>query len=146
MTKPRLAVLAFLSLALTGTWASANAPARRYTVSGGVVSDTRTKLSWRQTPPAGTYSWLDGRNYCTGLGTGWRLPTFKELTTIVDFGKTAPAIDTTAFLGTHSAAYWSLTFLANNGARVWGVNFSNGDVAVIDIATTNYVRCVRWDG
>lgn len=145
MTNPRLFVLTFLSLALTGTWASADAPAGRYTASAGVVYDTRTKLRWRQTPPAGTFTWGDARNYCTGLGAGWRLPSFKELTTIVDFSKASPAIDTTAFLGTQSAAYWSLTFVGETSS-LWTVDFSTGGSKVVSSATASYVRCVRWDG
>lgn len=147
MTHPRLVVLAFLSLALSGPWASANAPAGRYTVSNGIVVDTRTRLSWQQTSSATTYQWLAGSNACKAIGTGWRLPTQKELLTIVDFSRTAPAIDSTVFMGTLSANYFSMTFLAvDNSSLVWSVNFATGATTLVDAGTPSYVRCVRWNG
>jgi hypothetical protein len=147
MTNPRLVVLSFLSLALSGPWASASAPAGRYTVSNGVVYDTRTRLSWQQTPPSTTYVWLPGRDYCTSLGAGWRLPTYKELFTIVDFSRTTPAIDITAFPGTVSASYWSMTFRpSDTDSKLRTVNFSNGSPNLVDAGTPSYVRCVRWNG
>ena len=147
MNRPRLVVLAFLSLALSAPWASASAPAGRYTVSNGVVYDTRTRLYWQQTPSTSTYVWSDGSNYCKGLGAGWRLPGFKELLTIVDFSRTAPAIDSTVFMGTLSATYFSTTFLGvDNSSKVWSVNFNTGAAALVEAGTPTLVRCVRWNG
>jgi formylglycine-generating enzyme required for sulfatase activity len=60
----------------------ANASAGHYTMTGGTVFDTKTKLTWQQTVPAARYAWADAKAYCqtVGLaGTGWRLPTRKEL-------------------------------------------------------------------
>lgn len=146
MTKPRLVVIAFLSLALSGAPASANAPTGRYTISNGVVYDTRTRLSWQQTAPSTTYQWSAGSSYCKGLGTGWRLPTFKELITLVDFGRTAPAIDSSAFSGTLSGTYWSMTFLASDNSKLWAINFSTGATTLVEAGTPSFARCVRWNG
>ena len=79
-----LAVVALATVAFTRS-ADANAPAGRYTTSSGTVYDTKTKLTWQQAVAPGTYAWAGAKAYCAGLnlgGTGWRLPTIKELQTI----------------------------------------------------------------
>ena len=70
----------------------ATAPSGRYTITAGTVYDTKTKLTWQQPGPSATYTWAAAKTYCAGLGsslggTGWRLPTIKELQTIVDNSK-----------------------------------------------------------
>ena len=41
--------------------------------------------------------------------TDWRMPSFKELMTVIDFGCTAPALDPTMFKGSPVGAVWSST-------------------------------------
>ena len=67
----------------------ASAPAGRFTVAGGSVTDNKTKLIWQQATPQTMYSWSEAKTYCAcggpGLaGVGWRLPTVRELQTLVD--------------------------------------------------------------
>src|SRR5689334_16839225 len=83
----------------------ANAPAGRYTIANGTVYDTKTRLTWQQGAAPSTYTWTDASPYCGALnlgGMGWRLPSVRELQTIVDETLHAPAIDATAFSGTPS--------------------------------------------
>lgn len=130
----------------------ANAPAGRYTVSGAgaaaTVLDTKTKLTWQQTPASTPLAWADAKTYCAGVGstlngTGWRLPTVKELLTLVDYSGTMPAIDATAFPDTPNTFFWSSTPLASSAVDAWDVVFGDGSTFTSDIATTNEVRCVR---
>src|SRR4051812_45398658 len=81
--------VAALSVVLVAAPAPASAPAGRYTITGGVVHDSKTGLNWQQAAKQTAYTWANALTYCSGNvaalpGTGWRLPTVKELQTIVD--------------------------------------------------------------
>ncbi len=120
----------------------------RYTMADGVVYDAKTKLTWQQVAPSDAYAWMDAKVYCAGLAatlTGtWRLPTIKELLTIVDFARTtAPRIDPTAFPATLSTYFWSSTPLAGSSTSTWYVGFDLGYAGNVDVSTMNAVRCVR---
>jgi hypothetical protein len=125
--------------------AEASAPAGRYTVASGTVFDTNTKLTWQQTGPSAQYSWSDALTYCQTLsltGTGWRLPTVKELQTIVDYSQRYPAIDTTAFPAP-AIIYWSSSPSASPGLDAWYVEFNTGGTFILFEGDTANVRCVR---
>ncbi len=145
-----------LSLAVVGGVASltffayANAPAGRYTTANGTVYDTKTKLTWQQAVPSTTYTWANAKAYCSGLslaGTGWRLPTVKELHTIVDESRpnpmTNPWIDPNAFPSTPSDYFWSSSPLAGSSPYAWVIDFSCGDSNGSGVTYTYNVRCVR---
>ena len=140
-----LAAVALVVVALTAS-ADANAPAGRYTTTGGTVYDTKTKLTWQQAVAPGTYTWAGAKSYCAGLnlgGTGWRLPTIKELQTIVDDSQTNPSIDTTAFPSTPADWFWSSSPLAGSSSYAWSVHFYDGVASNFGVSDTYYVRCVR---
>jgi hypothetical protein len=130
--------------------ADADAPAGRYTTAGGTVYDTKTKLTWQQLVPTTTYAWADAKTYCaspavsTALGgSGWRLPTYKELLTIVDYSQSGPAIDPIAFPGTPSDWFWSSTPYASSSGSAWRVDFSDGSARHYGVGISYRVRCVR---
>jgi hypothetical protein len=143
----RRVTLSLLSLSLVAYPASANAPSGRYTVSNGTVTDTRTKLTWQQATAPGTYTWANAKTYCSGLalnGSGWRLPTIKELMTLVDSSQTtAPFIDTSAFPSTQSNYYWTLTVFTPSNDMAWQVEFLDGSMSQSSQTSAAYVRCVR---
>jgi hypothetical protein len=120
-----------------------------YVVSAGTVYDTATKLTWQQTASAATYAAADAQVYCAGLGatlggTGWRLPTIKELATIIDFATTAPTIDLTAFPTTPQAqSYQSATQTAPSvpSGEFWNISFFSGAGSPDPFAYP--ARCVR---
>jgi hypothetical protein len=139
--------------------APADAPPGRYVVSTpGVAYDTKTGLTWEQTPnalgqiyPPGSAQ--DAQRYCAGLGLAggaWRVPEVAELLTLVDFTKAgvsgAAAIDTCFFGGTPADRFWTATAMAGQ-SQPWGVDFlsntSNVPGSVALQGTTGYVRCVR---
>jgi hypothetical protein len=116
--------------------------------SDGTVTDTSTGLMWQQAGSSNIKTWDQALSYCensTLAGyTDWRLPTKKELLTIVDYSRYNPAINPTYFPDTVSSFYWSSTTYANGMHRAWGVhfNYGYGDL-ILDKDNDNYVRAVR---
>jgi hypothetical protein len=129
------------------------APAGHFTISTGspIVADNKTTLIWQQASSSTTYDYASAANYCSqntpGLpGSGWRLPTVKELLTIVDDSATSPpTIDTTAFTLTQAGIYWTSTTHAQDATFIWGVDFSTGGSpgAYPMASSLLYLRCVR---
>ena len=126
-------------------------PATAFTVSasGDSVADSSTGLVW-QRAAATDRAWLDALTYCNGLvldgADDWRLPNYKELWTIVDMSRTAPAIDLAVFPGTPSLSFWTSSPVGDNRATVYVVDFIDGVPRFTGgLPTTNVygVRCVR---
>ncbi|MEX2964769.1 DUF1566 domain-containing protein [Microbulbifer sp. TYP-18] len=74
------------------------------------------------------------------LGEGWRMPTRKELESLVDTSRYNPAIDTEKFPDTKSDFYWTSTPCAWNDAAVWVVAFYCG---IVDVNRRSHYACVR---
>jgi hypothetical protein len=147
----RLRWTALLVLA-AGVWAfarrgHADAPPGRFTFpNDGVVMDTQTGLVWQRVEPADGYSWSQAGSYCQSLdlgGTGWRLPSMKELQTIVDIGREIPAIDPTVFPDATSAQYWTSSAQVSVPTYAWVVDFRIGAARTASSDQSNRVRCVR---
>jgi hypothetical protein len=138
-----------LGVAVMGTSAEAQVLPGRYATNGVTVHDGKTNLTWQQTAPAGTFTWVLARSYCAGAGTslggtGWRLPTLKELLTIVDDSRSGPSIDTTAFGATSmSSPFWSSSPVSGPPGYAWTVDFDAGNSASSAVSETVSVRCVR---
>ena len=120
----------------------------------GTVIDTRNGLMWVRDPlsnPGGAINekvnWQEAKKRCEDLDFAghkdWRLPTIKELISIIDYSKVNPAIDKEIFPNTHSLPYWSSTEYANNSIPAWAVHFSTGLVFNTSKEDTAYFRCVR---
>jgi len=130
----------------------AKTPPGRYTIPGdGTVKDTVTGLEWQQ-DVVGTFMWSasaapgSAQAYCQGLslnGGGWRLPSLRELRSLVDTAKKNPAIDTDAFPDKNSGSFWSSTPKAASSFFVWHVEFMNGKVDYAGAPADLLVRCVR---
>ena len=60
--------------------------------------------------------------------TDWRLPSIRELQTLVHYGAASPAIDTTYFPNTLATAFWSASSAGPNPADAWLVSFVYGFV------------------
>ena len=67
------------------------------------MRDAVTGLIWERAPPTTDITHAAATAYCDGLTlsgfTDWRLPSFLELVSIADFGRTGPPFDFTAFPG-----------------------------------------------
>lgn len=151
MSAERVAGCCAALLALASV-AGADAPPGRYAIAPPEVRDTMTGLIWAQAVPAtggsdgaGRFAWEAAKGFCPTLGAGWRLPTVKELLTIVDVTQRGgPSIDRTAFPDTPPAGFWTATAWPGSPANnAWWVSFDYGGTGN-DFTTARYrVRCVR---
>ena len=78
-----------------------------------------------------------------GHATGWRVPTQRELLSIVHHGAYSPAIDGAYFPFTWSIWYWTNDRYAPGPSYAWSVNFDNGTSYAYNKTNTNHVRLVR---
>lgn len=122
-----------------------------------LVYDLNTGLEWQGKIPQGAYfSWSSVNNYCSTLDYAghddWRLPTFSELRTILDFD-TIPLVSGKYFPGTPAESFWTSTE-STILDRVYAVNFETaafGEFDLIDsysgqeYARLSGLRCVRGD-
>jgi hypothetical protein len=73
----------------------------------------------------------------------WRMPAHEELSSIVDYSRTKPAIDTGYFPHTPPSNFWSADTFANTVQFAWTVILHHG-VGVIGLKTGDYhIRLVR---
>lgn len=115
------------------------------------TKDNRTNLIWSLQSGFGDWTTYasttlpDATNAAArcGYDTGWRLPTRRELLSIVHRGIHSPAIDSAYFSGTFSSWYWSADTYAPFPAGAWGVSFHDGITNGGDKAGSLYVRLVR---
>lgn len=130
---------------LAAVGALAAAPTGRYVIDGRTAYDTTSKLTWsRDFKTALTFA--AAVTYCGDLPLNgfddWRLPTLKELQSLVDYRTDYPAIDTTVFEGTTNDDFWSSTSYLFNAEAKWAVRFSTGDSFPPDF-DPKAARCVR---
>jgi len=105
--------------------------------------DPDTKLEW-MFDVLGHLSWDEMELAAARLGSNWRVPTIKELLTLVDYSKWVPAVKEDCPLPfENSSYYWSSTNDANDTNYAWYVDFYNGRVDGSYKTDSYYVRCVR---
>ena len=73
----------------------------------------------------------------------WRLPSLKELKTLVDSNRKNPAISADYFPNTQSSLYWTSTTYASSMNTVWCVNFFFGLDQFTGKHNACYVRAVH---
>lgn len=120
-----------------------------------IITDRFTGLEWDRpvvselSPYPAAMTFNDAKNACTG---GKRLPSLKELLTIVDETPhdeyeqgvlVGRFIDRSAFGRTPPEEFWTSSFI---GTRVRTVSFKDGMTYDLDPTSTNKarVRCVRF--
>jgi hypothetical protein len=147
-----LATLVAVGLA---SHARADAPPGQYDLFDQTdveILDLHTGLTWQRIPGPQMNS-ASAAAYCQSLAlpssTSWRLPSYKELLTLVDesphpsfVGDGQPvAIDNHAFPGyfAPSGKYWSSSQVSSG---VYDVDFMDGTVRIEDSSLSFYVRCV----
>jgi hypothetical protein len=122
------------------------APGPRFTTPGdGTVLDWATHLTWQASVDDSQRTFAEASAACAALplaGGGWRLPTMKELQTLIDEGRSDPAIDP-VFPGTPGEGFWAANSLAGLPGNAWFVSFAAG-IAYNSAADHFYrVRCAR---
>jgi hypothetical protein len=143
-----------------GTGTTANTPAVHYTINPGAaevdagtvggaassvetVTDNWTGLTWQRQQAGKNYA--DAGTYCSQLGNGFRLPTTKELLSLIDPMEYSPAIDRNAFPNTSSDRFWSSDWVYNSCCQIYCVDFDEGAVSTVgyDYNGQEPVRCVK---
>jgi hypothetical protein len=120
--------------------------------------DVHTRMYWQAATGAiggqTTFTWLEALDYCNslnaqglgGITSTWRLPSLKELWTIVDVSGASPAVDSSVFPDTVPGLYWSSSPFANSPDEAYPVNFATGLGSILLSETTmtarHAVRCV----
>lgn len=150
MRNTHIAVAVVAGVHLLAAVVRADAPAGRYTFPTATTAlDTKTGLVWQRKATTTPATQAGAASVCFNnpmalAGTGWRLPTAKELLTVLDFSR-ANGLDSAAFPAEPSGPYWSATRANPAGDVAWIVNFppSNATHESAQASETHLVRCVR---
>lgn len=148
-----IAIMAPLALAIGIKSVKGSEPPGRLVANGdGTVTDTVTKLVWQQTTNVGA-ALSTQASTCASLSlgnltSGWRLPTIKELVSIVDYeSPTSPLIDTAIFNDILTAEYhnyWTSDATAVTGGNPGNVvNFDTGVITNTSAGNGWVARCVH---
>ncbi|KPA12932.1 secreted protein containing DUF1566, partial [Candidatus Magnetomorum sp. HK-1] len=73
----------------------------------------------------------------------WRLPTMRELESIVNYGEFKPYINPNYFSKIMPSFYWSSNTCIYNNSTVWGLFFDSSSGFTSSKSSLNYVRAVR---
>ncbi len=124
----------------------------------GTVTDRLTGLIWTKIADLGYTNWLDACNVCNGLRDGlvgltdrssagdWRLPTVKELQSLIDFGQYSPALPAEhPFDYVFEGYYWSSTsHVPEPSTYAVGVDTTQGNTnAYLHKTDNRRVWCVK---
>lgn len=111
------------------------------------VLDRRTGLTWSRSPVDGTHTWQAANDKCKQRGTGWRLPTAKELFTLLDptiEASGSALLDAQAFPSSPTGLYWTTSSSSVRAVGdFWTVDLGTGGAAGDAPANAHLIRCVR---
>jgi hypothetical protein len=126
-------------------------PSPRFMDKGdGTVSDQSTGLMWTRNADAikGKIDWeeaLASSAACKDGGhSDWRLPNRNELASLIDLGRSEPALASGhPFKNVRSDYYWTSTTPANNDDHAWVIHFYIGFITHDDKGGSHHVWYVR---
>lgn len=128
---------------------SGNPTSTKIKLDCGAAVDTRTGLMWWTSSGPTKFSWTGALTHCDGLVAAgfsdWRLPTAKELFTILEPNGAFPAIDQLVFGTTEAFGFWSSTG-GKASATGYGIDFGIGIFGIGSPTLAGAVlhaRCVR---
>jgi len=130
---------------------TANAPSYEIKSIDGheVVTDHVTGLTWQRHNDGKRRTWRQAGDYCENLSlagySDWRLPTKKELQSLLNYGFFRPAVDTAYFAYSHMPddCYWSATTRVFVSVSAWKLSFWEGHGSMSGEDDLNFVRAVR---
>ncbi len=112
----------------------------------GTVTDAAGGLMWQQTSmePA---DWMNALSiseelYLAGFDD-WRLPTIKEIQSIIDYETSNPATFLYVFPDTAASGYWSSTTDSGKPGDAWNADFGTGSIQTAGKDEKLYIRAVR---
>jgi hypothetical protein len=121
--------------------------------ASAAVLDRETGLVWERTPATSTSDWLNALYFCraqlVGNRRGWRLPSYEELTSLLDQTQSRPALPAgNPFQGiSRSDVFWTATTDEGDQTNAYIVQSDLGTTFLTAIKTlpTNLFRswCVR---
>ena len=110
-----------------------------------VWKDKDTNLVWQVNIDKKIYNWRESKEYCKNLilnnSTHWRLPTHKELNSLLKDKQIKKALLET--LTMKYKWFWSETESNNNHSKAWSLNFGNSYGNYFKKSDSSYVRCVK---
>lgn len=111
----------------------------------GTITDTKTGLIWKRclegqsgsdcaSGSAEAFTWQQALQRAKTVNSSggfagfsdWRLPTIKELSSLVEHQCVDPAINLTRFPNASNHSLWSSSAVAGDASYAWGVGFSYG--------------------
>lgn len=113
-----------------------------------IVTDKKNAIYWQDniSSQKSSEDWDDAVLYCDELVLNdvdhWRLPTFSELLSIVDYTRVHPAINP-VFSFVKEGTYWTSTGFAPSSSRAWTIDFRTGKTYYSYTTTNHAVRCVK---
>ena len=123
------------------TWYSTNGA----TNGGNVGTNTTTNTCGTSLATCNTEAFVAAVNAASGLCgfNDWRLPSLRELQTIVHYGASNLSMDTTYFPNSNAFNFWSASTYAPAAGDAWGVVFGDGSVGHYAKTGSTYARLVR---
>lgn len=118
-------------------------------LASDVLNDNKTGLMWQDNSAAKHIKkdWQGALDFCSELRLAgyddWRLPSIKELETIIKISKDNPAIKNGFKNVGVSGYYWSSTAHESSEEFAWMMNFKRGYEYNNYKTYERYVRCVR---
>jgi len=115
-----------------------------YSDHSDTVTDNTTGLEWKddETTQTVKMTWEKANNYCSQGNNVWRLPTRRELSSLIDYSRYNPSIDE-SFDNTASECYWTIDTSKRDKTRVWIINFSEGVETTTSKSSSCFVRCLN---
>jgi hypothetical protein len=119
-------------------------PATRYRELTDSTFDTRTGLAWAKAVSDSTFNWQGARDFCAAQGNDFRVPTIKELQTILDPLKTSNL--TPNEIPANGEVVWSESTDVTIDGQAWAASFRLGSSSSFvkeEGQGVLHVRCVR---
>lgn len=117
-----------------------------FVVNGdGTVTDQATGLMW-QPDDVSTTTWGQALSHCKAISPGsrnWRLLNIRELTTLVDYSRANPSMNTTIFSNANRPeSYWSSTTETGGATYAWYVYITTGAINSDEKTVGYWTKCV----